>query len=140
MKAYAIVGLLLWFAGTSSAGIYSPDEPFLFEIDANGIAKPIQYAGGFEGIAADFRDIGAPKSSSTPHLESRVRERKSKGVPTLSSDELAGYTADLLRLSRPDEVLNLLQPLARDPRRGGFLVYAHLARAHASRRSSRSRA
>jgi tetratricopeptide (TPR) repeat protein len=46
---------------------------------------------------------------------------------------LAGYTADLIRLNRPDEVLNLLQPVARDPRRGGFLVFAHLARAHAGR-------
>ena len=28
---------------------------------------------------------------------------------------------------------NILQPLARDPRRGGFLAYAHLALADAGR-------
>lgn len=132
MRGYSIVGLLL-MAGPGLAGIYSPDEPFLFEIDSEGIAKPIQYVGGFEGIAADFRDIGAPQSNLTPRLESRVRDRKAKGTSALSPEEMAGYTADLIRLSRPDEVLNILQPLARDPRRGGFLVYAHLARAHASR-------
>jgi len=133
MKGYSIVGLMLLIAGQSLAGIYSPDEPFLFEIDSDGIAKPIQYVGGFEGIAAEFRDIGAPKSNWTPRLESRVRDRKAKGPSTLGLEELAGYSADLIRLSRSDEVLNLLQPLARDPRRGGFLVYAHLARAHAAR-------
>lgn len=132
MRGYSIVGLLL-LAGPSFAGIYSPDEPFLFEIDSEGIAKPIQYIGGFEKFAADFRDIGAPNSDRTPRFENRVRERKAKGVANLNPEEMAGYTADLIRLSRPDEVLNLLQPLARDPRRGGFLVYAHLARAHASR-------
>ncbi|MSR54407.1 MAG: hypothetical protein EXS09_14140 [Gemmataceae bacterium] len=132
MKGYSIVGIFL-LAVPSFAGIYSPDEPFLFEIDSDGIAKPIQYVGGFEGISADFRDIGAPKSNWTPRLEARVRDRKAMGVSALSPEEMAGYAADLIRLSRPDEVLNLLQPLARDPRRGGFLVYAHLARAHAAR-------
>ena len=40
------------------AGIYSPNEPFLFEIDAEGFAKPIQYAGGFNSILAEFREVG----------------------------------------------------------------------------------
>ena len=46
---------------------------------------------------------------------------------------MAGYTADLIRLGRPDEVVNLLLPLARGSRRSDYVVSAHLARAHASR-------
>ena len=64
---------------------------------------------------------------------SRCARRLKKGAANLPPDELAGLTADLIRLNRADEALNILQPLARDPRRGGFLAYAHLAAAHASR-------
>ena len=51
----------------------------------------------------------------------------------LAPEELASYTADLFRLRMENDALNLLQPPARDPRRGGFLANAHLAVAHAYR-------
>ena len=129
--AAVFVGLLM--AIPVRAGVYSPDETFNFEIDADGFARPIQYSGGFESLVADFRDLGAPASPLTPTYEERIRRRRQKGPGTLPPVELAGFTADLIRLSRPDEVLNVLQPIARDPRRGGFLAYTHLARAHAGR-------
>jgi len=134
----ALIGLCL--ALPARAGLYSPEEPFNFEIDADGFARPIQYTGGFEVIVATYGAVGIrPRNPDDPPLavrreyQDRAQERLRKGVANLSPDELAGLTTDLIRLIRADEALNILQPLARDPRRGGFLAYAHLAAAHASR-------
>jgi hypothetical protein len=122
------------------AGIYSPNEPFVFEIGADGFATPIQFSGGFDSILAGYREEAirpanpaGPPNRRRQEAMDRVKEREAKGIPALSSPELAGLTADLIRLNRNEEALNILQPLARDPRRGGFLAYAHLARAHAGR-------
>jgi hypothetical protein len=133
VRSFVAAGLLLCLTVPARAGIYSPDEPFLFELDENGYARPIQYAGGFEPIVAKFRDLGLPMSPETPDYEKRIRERRMKGPATLPPVELAGYTADLIRLNRPDEVLNLLQPIVRGSGRGSFVAYTHLARAHAGR-------
>jgi hypothetical protein len=134
----AVVGLL--FAVPVRAGIYSPNEPFLFEVDADGFAKPIQFSGGFDVIRASRRQVAMlPQTPETPDnreradAKKRVHDREAEGIAKLSSEELAGLTADLIRLNRNEDVLNILQPLARDPRKGGFLAYAHLARAHAGR-------
>jgi hypothetical protein len=135
-----IAGLLaIMFAFPVRAGLYSPDEPFIFEIDSAGFATPIQFAGGFDIMIVSKREVGRmPRTpDETPNRDrkdylDRVAQRQKKGVNSLSADELAGYTADLIRLNRPGEALNILQPLARDPRRGGFLAYAHLAVAHAA--------
>lgn len=115
------------------AGIYSPDEPFLFEIDPGPVAKPVQFSGGFDTILAGYRDINVPGSPLHVKISERIRTRRAGGVNRLSPDDLAGYTADLLRVNRGDEALNLLHPIARDPRRGGFLVYTHMAKAHSAR-------
>jgi hypothetical protein len=120
--------------------LYSVEEPFYFEIDADGFARPIQIQGGFETILAGLREITIlPKSPDEPPNRTRkayldrVAQAQRKGVGTLSGDALATYTTDLIRLNRADEALNLLHPISRDPQRGGFLVYTHLARAHAAR-------
>jgi hypothetical protein len=122
------------------AGLYSTEEPFSFEIGADGLAKPIQFAGGFDTMVAGFREIsvqprnpGDPLTFSRKTYLDRVEQTRKKGSAALSTEAIATYTADLIRLNRADEVLNLLHPIARDPRRGGFIVYAHLARAHAAR-------
>jgi hypothetical protein len=134
VRPFVTAGLIgICLALPARAGIYSPDEPFLFEIDGDGYARPMQYPGAFELVIADFRELALPPSQVRPKYEARVRERRSKGVNALSAVELAGYTADLIRLNRVDDVLNVLQPIARDPRRGGFIAYTHLARAHAGR-------
>ncbi len=139
MKSFAIAGLTaILLAIRAQAGVYSPDEPFNFEIDSDGFAKAIQFQGGFESIVAGAREIarlplpGAADNSVRKEYLDRVEKRRKKGVASLAPEELAGYTADLIRLNRAGEVLNLLQPLARDPRRGGFIAYAHLAVAHAT--------
>jgi hypothetical protein len=141
VKAFAIAGIVaLVLAWPVRAGLYSTEEPFYFEIDSEGIAKPIQFQGGFESFVAELRGITIlPKSPDEPPNSTRMkyldraRQLQAKGPTTLSGDHLATYTADLIRLNRADEVVNLLHPIARDPRRGGFLAYAHLARAHAAR-------
>lgn len=139
MKAFAALALLA-VALPVRAGVYSPDEPFDFEIGTDGYARPIQFAGGFEVMVAGVREIairpvpGQPDNPRRQEALDRVRARQAKGVAALSAEEWAGFTADLIRLNRADEVLNLLQPLVRDPRwRREFLVFAHLARAHAAR-------
>jgi len=136
-----ITGLLAACLGpTARAGIYSPDESFVFEIDADGYAKPVQFSPGFDSILAGYRQTAivlpgaaAPPNSPREEAMKRVKQRQAKGTGNLAPADLAGLTADLIRLNRNEEVLNLLQPLARDPRRGGFLAYAHLARGHAGR-------
>jgi hypothetical protein len=140
VKLFAFAGLLaILLVVPARAGLYSPDEPFIFEIDSSGFATPIQFAGGFDIMIVGKREVGRlPRTPDEPpnpdrkaYLD-RVALRQKKGVNALSQDELAGYTADLIRLNRSGEALNILQPLARDPRRGGFLAYAHLAVAHAA--------
>ena len=140
MRQFAIAGLAICLAvGTAHAGLYSPDEPFNFAVDSDGKATPIQFAPGFESIVATVRQPAIiPRTPdelvNTVRREylDRVNQRRMKGVAALSPEEIAGYTSDLIRLNRVGEALNILQPLARDPRRGGFLAYAHLATAHAA--------
>jgi hypothetical protein len=99
----------------------------------------LQFAGGFESIVATLRQAAIvprtpeePVNATRQQYLDRVAQRRMKGVASLSPEELAGYTSDLIRVNRAGEALNILQPLARDPRRGGFLAYAHLATAHAA--------
>jgi hypothetical protein len=140
MRSIGIAGIAILLAvGSANAGLYSPDEPFNFEIDSEGNAKPLQFAGGFESIVATLRQAAIvprtpeePVNATRQQYLDRVAQRRMKGVASLSPEELAGYTSDLIRVNRAGEALNILQPLARDPRRGGFLAYAHLATAHAA--------
>jgi hypothetical protein len=140
VRPVVVLGVLVAFALPARAGVYNPAEPFNFEIDADGYARPIQYAGGFDLILAKLREVatlsrnpGDPPYPARAEALARVQERQRKGVNSLSADELAGLTADLIRLNRNDEALGILQPLAREPHRGGFLAFTHLARAHAGR-------
>lgn len=138
-----LAGLLL--VSPAAAGIWSPDEPFVFEIDGQGNAAAVQFpGGGFKLMVSQLRNTATPpKSGDEPPNASRQKvldrlaKRKEAGIAKLSPAELAGYTADLMRVNNAGEALNLLQPLARDPRRGGFLAYAHLAQAMAAGRNWR---
>lgn len=129
----ALWGLLAILGGAAPAyaGLYSLDEPFRFEIEDRKVL-PMQTTNGFEVLYADLRDLNGPASKLTQDINARIQQRKRRDPTSFSAEELASYSTDLIRLNRP-EAINLLQPLARDPRRGGFLVFAHLAVAHANR-------
>lgn len=141
MRPFAIATLIgLCLALPACAGLYSPDEQFSFELGADGYAKPIYYGGGFDLMVTEYGAAGIrPRNPDDPpndvrgKYQTRVQQRLKKGIATLPPDELAGLTSDLIRLGRADEALNILQPLARDARRGGFLAFTHLAGAHAAR-------
>jgi hypothetical protein len=129
----AILGLAL--ASLSRAGIYTPNEQFLFELDEKGFAKPIQFPGGFNLIRSELREIAIPPKNPgdpvNPHRQEvldRVKRLEAKGAASLDENELATLTADLIRLNDDRSATNILQPRAG---RGGFMVYMHMARARA---------
>lgn len=136
MRPFAVAALVgLALTGPARAGIYSPNEPFLFELDENGVAKPIQFSGGFNLIRSDIREVAIlPQNPNDPIREARqkaldrVKQAQAKGAATLGDDEFAAYTADLIRLNDDRTATNVLQPRAA---RGGFVVYMHMARARA---------
>jgi hypothetical protein len=133
----------------SRAGIYTPNEPFLFELDEKGFAKPIQFSGGFNLIRSELREIAIPpKNPGDPPNRHRqevlervrkmldqVKKLEAKGPAKLSKEEreevaglIAALSADLIRLNDDRAATNVLQPRAA---RGGFMVYMHMARARA---------
>ena len=59
MHRFTIAGLLAaLFALPVRAGLYSPDEPFIFEINSDGFATPVQFAGGFDIMIVSKREVG----------------------------------------------------------------------------------
>jgi tetratricopeptide (TPR) repeat protein len=131
--------LLLTLAEGTRGGIYSPNEPFLFEVDEKGLAQPIQFEGGYDSFLKTFRNIATDDSllrGGTPNPErqnvlNRVKRRQSE--KNLSQEEFAGLTADLIRLGRYTDAINLLQPRVRNPRQSSFYDFTHLSRVHQSR-------
>jgi hypothetical protein len=136
VRPFAIVVLaVLVSVLPARAGIYSPNEPFLFETDSDGFAKPIQFAGGFNLIRSELREVAIlPQNPSDPLREGRkkaldqVKQLEAKGVGNLSNDEFSILTTGLIRLNDDRAATNVLQPRAA---RGGFMVYMHMARARA---------
>ena len=136
MRPFAVPALVaLALAVPARAGIYSPNEPFLFELDEKGFARPIQFSGGFDLIRAELRDIAIPPKNPTDRpnpgrqkVLDRVKEFVARGVANLNENDLAILSADLIRLNNDRAATNVLQPRAA---RGGFVVYMHMARARA---------
>lgn len=125
-------------------GIYSPNEPCYFdEFDQDGLAKPIGYS-NFKIILTEILRLdpreGLAESKNRHEALERIRKDKSKPVRDRSPTELAGYSADLIRLGGTylDEALNLLLPLASDRRQGDFFVLSHLAKVHQDRQEYES--
>ncbi|MEZ6143243.1 MAG: hypothetical protein R3B84_21975 [Zavarzinella sp.] len=128
IRMIALGIVLLWVSG-SRAGIYQPSQGFDFELNDQGYATPIQFNNGFDGIYKELRDIMRPGSPLNQKYTQRVQELSREPISKLTSDELAELTASLLRLNRPNEVLSKLQVISRDPRKGDYLVYNHMAHA-----------
>jgi hypothetical protein len=136
VRPFAVVTILgLALASLARAGIYTPSEPFLFELDEKGFAKPIQFSGGFDLVRAELREIaippknpGDPPNTHRQEVLDRVKRLEAKGAASLDENELAILLADLIRLNDDRAATNILQPRAA---RGGFMVYMHMARARA---------
>jgi tetratricopeptide (TPR) repeat protein len=124
--------VLLATPASAAAGLYSPDEGSYFNIDEHRYAQALAYD-DFRVALSRLSELNVPNSAARLEVEKRIEKRMTKGANALPVEELAGLTHDLMRLGRTDEALNILQPIARDRSRMGFLVLAHLAEAHRAR-------
>jgi len=124
--------LLLTTPAFADAGLYSPDEGSYFSVDEHGYAPALAYP-DFRVALSRLSELNVPNSAARREVAARIDQRLKRGANTLPVEELAGLTHDLLRLGRMDEALNILQPVARDRTRTGFLVLTHLAEAHRAR-------
>jgi hypothetical protein len=124
--------VLLATPTSAAAGLYSPDEGSYFNVDEHGYAQALAYA-DFRVALSRLSELNVPNSAARLEVEKRILIRRRTRPSSLTVEELAGLTHDLMRLGRTDEALNILQPIARDRSRTGFLVLAHLAEAHRAR-------
>lgn len=120
--------LVLLFPLPSVAGVYSIAEPCPFAVKPDGTAEALSFksdkSGRFKQELAKYELILNPEKKS-PDRDA-VLARLAKDQPP------ADRAADLIRLGRLDEALNLLEPRTRD-RVPDFRVLANLAHAYAAR-------
>jgi len=137
MKRLAIVVFLGLAASVRAGGIYSPDEGlFVVEVEPtgdNGAAqgKPFAWS-NFRTLMGTIQAVDNPAGAKHQEYLARIDERKAR-IASLDTDAIAGLSADLLRMRRYEEAINLLHPLSRDRVKSGFLVWSHLTRAHLAR-------
>jgi hypothetical protein len=124
--------VLLATPTSAAAGLYSPDEGSYFNVDEHGYAQALAYD-DFRVALSRLSELNVPNSAARLEVEKRILIRRRTRPSSLTVEELAGLTHDLMRLGGTDEALNILQPIARDHTRTGFLVLAHLAEAHRAR-------
>lgn len=122
------------------AGLYTPDEPTPFQVRPDGAAVELpfgtQSAGPFRQELTRLLNVGDanPARANNPDRKvvlDRIAARRAKPGP-LPPAEAASLAADLLRVGRADEAVNLLGPLSRG-RAPDFRVLANLAHVHAFR-------
>lgn len=115
----------------AAAGVYSTFEPCPFNIKPDGTAEELSFqpdkSGRFKQELTKFELILNPEKKS-PERDA-VLARLAKNLNATSP---ADRSADLIRLGRYDEALNLLEPRTRD-RILDFRVLANLAHAYAVR-------
>lgn len=125
MRAVLLLFLVPSFA---SAGVYSTAEPCPFAIKPDGTAEELSFkpdkSGRFKQELTKYELILNPEKKS-PERDG-VLARLAKDAPP------ADRAADLIRLGRLDDALNLLEPRTRD-RVPDFRVLANLAHAYAVR-------
>lgn len=120
------------------AGVYSPDEPTPFPVRADGTAEDLgfgtQSAGPFRQLYAQRMNEADPnpnrKNTDRQKVLERIATRTVKPNPTPADS--AALAADLIRVGRADDALNLLAPLSRS-RVPDFRVMANLTHAHVVR-------
>jgi tetratricopeptide (TPR) repeat protein len=138
MKYFSCLILITFSLQPVSAGIYGIDDPCYFDIGADGKAVALSYEQfrvALDGYwSKDFRSLGE-QTADRKQLESRIEKMRAIPVESMTPEQLASYSADLIRFSREglSEGLNKLQPLVRDRRRAGFVLLSHLSHLHQAR-------
>ena len=122
--------LLCACAPFASAGIFSPNEPCPFEISPDGTAKPLPL-NVFKLLLNERVAALNPATPDTQTFKGMVTKRLKDAPKAPSRAELVGISADLLRLGRDREVIELLTPTIRDDN-PDYRLLMHLARAHAA--------
>jgi hypothetical protein len=144
-----VVLLLALLTPAARGGVYSPDEPCPFQIDPDGTAKPLPFR-QFLLLYVDRETALAPPDPAKPVtldwyptddgsglragpaclVTQRLLARWPK-ADRLTGPDLAGYTADLIRLGGSNRAVGRLQSekLSRNP---NYLLLANLIHAQAS--------
>lgn len=134
-----LLATLVVLASSSSAfaGIFSPNEPCPFEISPDGTAKPLPLNvfklflnDRFAALQPTSPDI-QPGTVNTPTFKGSGLQRLRAAPAAPNRGEMVGLSADLLRVGRAGEVIELLKPILRD-RTLDYRLLAHLSLAHAA--------
>ena len=134
---FAALFALFVCAPVASAGIFNPNEQCPFEIAPDGTAKPLplnvfklllnERVAALNPITPEVQ----PGTADTPTFKGLVA-RRLKGAPkSPTRAEMVGLSADLLRMGRDREVIELLTPTIRDDN-PDYRLLMHLALAHAA--------
>ena len=128
-------------AGPAPAGLYAPDDPCPFRVRPDGAADELGLAAEGPYLSGEFplrlgrwanvRDDNPARANNPDRAAvlARIAEARKRELAPAAA---AGLAADLLRVGRADEALNLLAPRARD-RTPDFRVLANLAHVYAAR-------
>lgn len=120
--------LLLFMPQFAVGGVYSSAEPCPFTIKPDGTAEELSFksdkSGRFKPELAKYELILNPEKKSP--------ERDAVLARLAKEQQPSDRAADLIRLNRLDDALNLLEPRTRD-RVPDFRVLANLAHGYAAR-------
>ncbi len=136
MRIAALLALL-FCAPVASAGIYSPVEPCPFDIAPDGTAKPLpldvfklllnERVAALNPIAPEIQ----PGTADARTFKGIVAQRLLAVPKRPTRADMLGASADLLRLGRTREVVEMLTPAIRDDN-PDYRLLMHLALAHAA--------
>lgn len=122
MKRLASLFLVGVLASLARAGIYTPEEPTPFTIHPDGLAEAIEYQPTFQ-LEFDKRYNAA--NPRVPLIDPESKRETQRGLllrriaelqpraKSLPPAELAGLAANLLRVGKSADALNLLAPQIR---------------------------
>jgi hypothetical protein len=155
LRTGTLFALLLFSTGSVRAGLFTPDEitaekPFPFPVregpGGRVVAEPLPHTlfkirlnECTEALSDKFPDFTIVKVNGQEKrlmsFKGLARERCNTRLPQaqkLTADELAGLSADLIRLGRGGEAIGLLSPQLRS-RTPDYRLVANLVFAHAQR-------
>ncbi len=122
MKCLASLLLVGALATAARAGLYTPEEPFPFRMRPDGLPEAIEHQPTFllefdkrynaANPTVPLVDPGTQKETQRGLLMRRIAELQPR-ARSLPPAELAGLAANLLRIGKASDALNLLAPHAR---------------------------